>query len=843
MSELLDTALGLYDAGCCPIPAKADGSKAPFGSWKRYETTRPDRGQVEKWLSNGTYDGIGLICGAVSGNLEMFELEGRAIAEGYLQRLVGLLNDHGLAGLWQRLTAGYVEATPSGGLHVLYRVDGEPRRNTKLACRPAREDELDDDEREQLARYPNKVFRRVLVETRGEGGFVVVAPSAGRTHETGKAWTLIAGGPATIPMVSEEERDALHAVASMLDSMPAPEPPSTTAGSTADDDALRPGDDYNQRVDWLEILEPHGWRHTRTFGRTRGWCRPGKKGLAVSATTGRNDADNLYVFSTSAAPFEHETPYSKFAAYALLEYDGDYPAAARALRDQGYGGERPHDDAGIDNLIDHDGDDDGPGQQAPPAAHAGGAAYTTTDDGNARRLVDTHSDVIRHVPERGLWLSWTGSRWRWDLGGDIIEHARGIARSLPATDKESAKFKRASLSARGVNAMVQLARSDRRVRAHQHTLNARPYELNTPAGIVDLRTGQLLDPDPAALHTRCTTVAPDYDAVPHRWLRFLADTFAGEEDVTNYVRRLLGMALLGAVHESLLPFSWGSGANGKTTLFDVVMRVLGIGDDGYALSAPADLLLAKIYNDHPTEVARLSGARLVVCSELDDNQQFAEAKVKLLTGKDVITGRFMRQDFFSFRPTHTLFLLGNNKPAVRTGGPAFWRRIRLIPFLHTVPEKERDTKLADSLVNEEAPGILAWLISGAVGYLYNGLAEPESVRAATGSYEHDQDSLGRFVEECCIIGEPNRQDLRIQMSRLRDAYEKWCTDEGEFAINPKAFGQGLRSRYGVVDWRSHGRKFYCGIRLDETEDRAPGSGTRDSSGTRPEGGDGFDGLL
>lgn len=844
-TPLLDAALAFHAARCCIVPARKDGSKRPFDSWKKYETQRPTVEQIHAWLGKGSYDGFGIVCGHVSGGLEMLELEGRAIAEGVLTEFVKHLDDHGFGALWARITAGYTEVSAGGGLHILYRVDGEMRRNTKFAARPAYDDELTDAEREVLTKHPDKVFPRVLLETRGEGGYVVVAPSAGRTHPTGKAWRLVSGGPATIETVSEEERDALHAIASLCDRMPdtAPPIPNQTVGTARDDDVLRPGDDYNRRADWTEILEPHGWRHTRTFGRARGWCRPGKGGPHVSATTGRNDADNLYVFSSSTE-FDTEKPYSKFAVYAALEHRGNYGAAASDLRAQGYGGELPHDDDGIDDLVaDSGGSDTRPGSPAPPGGRMTGEAYTQTDDGNARRLVDTHEAAFGYVPERGLWLSWTGHRWRWDVGGDIVERAREIARGLLVFTKADAKFKKTSLSARGVNAMVQLARSDLRVRVHHSTLDARPYELNTPAGPINLRTGQPLDPDPAALHTRCTTVAPDYDTIPKRWLKFLADTFAGEEEVTNYVRRLLGMALVGTVHESILPFAWGAGANGKTTLFDVVMRILGIGDNGYALAAPAELLLAKIHNDHPTEIARLSGARVVVCTEIEDGQRFAEAKVKLLTGKDVITGRFMRQDYFNFRPTHTLFLLGNNKPAVRTGGPAFWRRIRLIPFLHTVPEGERDPKLADKLVDEEAPAILAWLISGAVGYLHNGLVEPNSVRAATSSYEHDQDSLGRFIDECCVVGRSDRQDLRIQMSELRAAYEKWCGDEGDDPLGPKAFGQGLRNRFGVTDWRSHGRRFYCGIRLDETDERAPGSGTRDSSGTGTGGGDGFDGLL
>ncbi|MGS2641699.1 AAA family ATPase [Streptosporangium sp. G12] len=379
---LLDAAHTAHTAGLCVIPASTNGLKQPWPdspAWKAYETARPTLEQLDAWFGSGRYDGFGYVCGAISGNLELLELEGRAVAEGYLARYATLLAEHGLAELWDRITAGYLEMTPSGGIHILLRVDGQVHRNTKLAQRPAREDELTDDEREILTRKPHKVFSRVLVETRGEGGFTVAAPSAGRTHPTGAPWVLARGSVQTIAAVSEDERDALHAIATMLDSMPAaaaPAPPAPAPGGnrTADhsDGVLRPGDDYNLKASWREILEPHGWRHTRNFGQALGWTRPGKS-IGISATTGTNDGDNLYVFSSSTE-FETETPYSKFAAYTLLEHGNDFSRATSALRAQGYGGPLPERDdaAELYALIAPP----APGTQGPPPFGVDGALAT-----------------------------------------------------------------------------------------------------------------------------------------------------------------------------------------------------------------------------------------------------------------------------------------------------------------------------------------------------------------------------------------------------------------------------------------------------------------------------------
>lgn len=323
--SLVDAAVAFAAAGCAVVPAKAGGSKAPADFWKQWQLERPSAGQVIAWLTNGGYDGFGVVCGAVSGQLEMLEMEGRAVAAGIPARYMALLADHGLLPVWQRAAAGYSEVTPSGGLHVLYRVNGTARGNTKLARRPATAAEL-------AAKPGDRV--KVLIETRGEGGFTITAPSGGATHETGRCWRLIKGGPDTIATISEEERDALHAVASLLDQSPPPPAAGITAAAGGQEG--RPGDDYAARVTWREILGPHGWRRTRDFGGgAAGWCRPGKHGSFVSATT--RDSGGLYVFSTST-PFETEIPYTKFGAYALLNHDGDHAAAARALRRDGYGG-------------------------------------------------------------------------------------------------------------------------------------------------------------------------------------------------------------------------------------------------------------------------------------------------------------------------------------------------------------------------------------------------------------------------------------------------------------------------------------------------------------------------
>jgi len=316
MNPVLQAALDFYDAGISVVPVNNNGSKSPIGSWKQYQVSRAEPEQLGDWFGTG-HPGIGIITGAVSGNLEMLELEGRAIHAGLFDEAKEIAINSGLEELWRLLTTGYAEMTPSGGLHFLYRIADEPvPGSTKIARRPGENDTVE-----------------VLVETRGEGGFVVTAPSNGEVHRSHQPWVLLTGSPNTIPMFSMEEREALHSIFKALDSMPVKESIATALLPKSESTGEKPGDDFNAKAKWSDILI--GWKQIYTSGGVTYWCRPGKD-TGISATTGRNDGDNLFVFTTSTT-FEAEKPYSKFAAFAHLNHSGDFSSAAKALRALGYG--------------------------------------------------------------------------------------------------------------------------------------------------------------------------------------------------------------------------------------------------------------------------------------------------------------------------------------------------------------------------------------------------------------------------------------------------------------------------------------------------------------------------
>jgi putative DNA primase/helicase len=491
-------------------------------------------------------------------------------------------------------------------------------------------------------------------------------------------------------------------------------------------------------------------------------------------------------------------------------------AEARLLLDPTAGPEP----AGWDEPLGEPPDDDDP---PPPAVRVlaerrgDPTRYGPTEDGIARALVARHGDDLRYCPQRGKWLTWDSHRWAWDESAHHRELVKNLGRQLPEDVRVWAAFKSKVLTARGVGSITRLAESDPAVVVPYDQLDGDPWAINTPGGVVDLRTGKLGPSDRRGNHTRSTSCAPDPEADPGPWRTFLDDTFGGDEELISYLQRLVGYSAIGMVREHVLPFCFGSGGNGKGVFLEAVTGVLG----DYATSAPVGFLMSQAHSGHETEIARLAGARMVICSEVNETDSFDEAKVKQLTGGDTLTARFMRQDHFSFKPSHNLWLMGNHKPAVRSGGRSFWRRLRLIPFQYEVPEDKIVEDLQGWLVREHGPAILAWIVQGAADYHLGSLREPGAVKAATDAYAMDQDTVAQFLDERCYVG--GGANVKIKVAIVRDAYEQWCHTQGEKPVSAKAFGMALKSRFGIDVDRTKSARLYVGLGLrmtDEDEENA-----------------------
>ncbi|MFE6767205.1 phage/plasmid primase, P4 family [Streptomyces sp. NPDC057689] len=456
-----------------------------------------------------------------------------------------------------------------------------------------------------------------------------------------------------------------------------------------------------------------------------------------------------------------------------------------------------------------------------------------TDRGNAKLFAVMFGDQFRHVEGLG-WYHWDQYRWKRTGGEKAAVWAAGdLAEQMPPTDptghfsdREVRAHRRRSMSTPGIKAMLTQAKASPALALDPDVLDGDPYALCTPAGVVDLHTGHLRKPDPEGdMHSRATSVAPEATPTP-RWYRFLHDTFGDDvkgEETIHFLHLLLGYSITGDVGAQVLPFLYGTGANGKSVLLDVMTQILG----DYAQAAPPGFLMEKgKFSEHSTELTELHGRRIVVCSELKPNDKFDESRVKLLTGGDRIMARRMRQDFFSFNPTHKLWLLGNHRPEVGTGGHAFWRRIRLIPFERVVPAARKIDNLAKELVQSEGPGILQWLIEGAKLYLAtrDPLDGPATVRSATAAYATTEDHIGRFLAECCTT---HTSDLRVEQGLLYAAYSSWCgAGEGIRPATARAFATRVRQELSLASpadmMKSSGKKYYPGLGLLSDDDSRTG---------------------
>ncbi|HEX8913557.1 MAG TPA: phage/plasmid primase, P4 family, partial [Humisphaera sp.] len=354
-----------------------------------------------------------------------------------------------------------------------------------------------------------------------------------------------------------------------------------------------------------------------------------------------------------------------------------------------------------------------------------------------------------------------------------------------------------------ITAMTELAKPYLAVTAAQ--LDADPLLLNCPNGTVDLRTCTLRPHRRADYITKCCAAAYDPAAPRPTFDRFCARVFRTHPELVPFVQKALGYAATGLVTEQVMFFFHGAGANGKTTLLDAACRALG----DYAGKVDRDLLAASDRQGHPTNVADLQGMRVAVCSETNEGVRYDEAKMKDLVGETRLKARFMRCDFFEFEATHKIFTYSNHRPLVRGTDHGFWRRMRLVPFVETIGEDEKDTALPDKLRAEWA-GVLAWIVEGCRRWRAEGLGVPAEVARATGDYRREMDSIGLFLDEGCVRGER----LSAPARDLYAAYVAWTEDAGEKPLSQKRLGMELAKRGLTSDRDSYtGRRVWRGIGL------------------------------
>ena len=434
---------------------------------------------------------------------------------------------------------------------------------------------------------------------------------------------------------------------------------------------------------------------------------------------------------------------------------------------------------------------DDPNEARPPAF---------SDEALALRFAERHDFDLRFVAAWGKWLSWAGDHWEFDDTLHAYDLARQICREV-AAECNKGKIASAIASAKTVAAVERLARADRRLAATVDQWDADPWAFNTPDGVVDLRTGRRRAHNPHEHMTKIAVVGPRGDCP--RFLAFLDRILGGDLELVAYIRRVLGYGLTGLTREHALFFGYGTGANGKSVLLSTVAGIMG----DYHRSAPIETFTASNADRHPTDLAGLRGARLVTATETEEGRRWAESKVKQLTGGDTIAARFMRQDFFEYKPAFKLFIAGNHKPSLRSVDEAIRRRFHLVPFAVTIPPEERDGELTEKL-KAEWPGILAWMIEGALEWQTEGLRPPKAVIEATEAYMAAEDAIAAWIDDKCER-DPTAWE---QSSALFASWVGWATTAGEFPGSIKRFTQTIESRGFARHKMTAGQGFY-GLRV------------------------------
>lgn len=458
------------------------------------------------------------------------------------------------------------------------------------------------------------------------------------------------------------------------------------------------------------------------------------------------------------------------------------------------------------------GDEDG-------SAHDQEEFVTGSEDAMASEFASLYRHLFQFTPGLG-WMRCGTDHWARDEHLTAYDCARQVAHNhaldiMTATangepNAKSTATARGIASSKSVNGLLALAKSDPVFVLSAKEWDVDPFEFNTPGGIVDLRTGDIHRRGETSYFTQLARVAPNFEGECPVWLRFLDEVFQGDEDLVEFMQRLIGYTLTGDRREQKIFFMHGQGANGKSTLWDFVAWLAGT----YFLKLPAHVLMHTQYTGHPTELAQLLGKRLAISSEIEEGNYWAEARIKELSGDQTLSARFMRQDFFEFSQTQKHVIVGNYKPRMKGHDTALARRFVLVPFLAKFTGANRDNRMLEKL-RAEAGAVLAWAIRGAVKWHSDGLAVPASVSDASRDYMAENDDLQAWLDECCVV----IADARCKATPLYNSYLGWTKARGQHAPSMRLWADRMSALPGVAKRKnSDGVMVYQGVGLKAAEE-------------------------
>lgn len=428
--------------------------------------------------------------------------------------------------------------------------------------------------------------------------------------------------------------------------------------------------------------------------------------------------------------------------------------------------------------------------------------YSFDDMGNAERFVDLFGGEIRYCYTEKKWYYYNTQKWCVDIIGAAERMADRAIEAMAAelkvyaqtdadegTDmqKDFQKHMKTSRSNKSKKAMLS------EVQHHVPILPAQMDKyrmaLNTPSGIIDLRTGDLSEHDPEKYFTKITSVDISSAADCLRWINFLNETFNGDKDLIRYIQKALGYSLTGSTAEQCAFFLYGTGKNGKSTFLDVVRDVFG----DYAANIQPETIMVRNNTGSAinSDIARLKGARLVTSVEPNEGVRINEGLLKQLTGDDTVTARKLYSEEFEFKPEFKLWMATNHKPIIRGTDTGIWRRIHMIPFTVAVDDDKIDKNLPYKL-KAEMTAIFKWIVDGCMLWQKEGLKMPRAVLESVREYRREMDVISAFINDCC------NESGSVAAKTLYAAYSEWAESNNEYHMSNTKFGVELSKRFTKV---------------------------------------------
>ena len=442
--------------------------------------------------------------------------------------------------------------------------------------------------------------------------------------------------------------------------------------------------------------------------------------------------------------------------------------------------------------------------------------FQRTDVGNGEMFAHEYASSVRYDHAAHEWRLWRPPVWVLDRDGEVQRMAKELLRArlsaaVKLVDKterfEHVKWCAKSESCRGIDAMLWAASWDRALAVAGDEWDQHPMLFAVRNAVIDLRTGRESSGRAGDLLTKTSPTVFDPTAKCPRFERFMREIFATNPELVDYMHRVIGYALTGETTEQALWILFGCGANGKSTLMELLSRSVFGADYAWTMPFPSTSW-SDAKGDY--QKAALQGRRLVQSSEVSGQGRLNEEVIKSLTGCDSVNARHPFKRPFSFVPSAKFFLRVNNKPQIRDDSHGMWRRIKLVPFTETF---SIDNTLANTLAAESA-GILQWAIQGCREWQRDRLPEPAVVRAATSKYREENDPIAEFLAERCIV----QDGVSVRAGQMFEEYAKWANDHLplELRMSATTFGLKMKSKF---DFKERRHVIYYGVALRSVEGR------------------------